>query len=159
MSFLRLSIHEHTATVILNRADKRNALNRAMLAELLQMFEHRPEQRLGRRTVQSPPAKRFGTRAVVGTVRAICRRARRSGRRCRPARLCELGGPRLQRHASRWRGEELGVAALSPRREAQPARGAPRKTPCLFASDFCTCPHSSLRTGIDSRSAPLVGVL
>ncbi len=39
MSLLRLHIHEHTATVILNRPEKRNALNRALLAELQEMFE------------------------------------------------------------------------------------------------------------------------
>src|SRR6185436_5135721 len=45
MSLLRLNIHEHTATVILNRADKRNALNRALLAELQQMFEDLHQER------------------------------------------------------------------------------------------------------------------
>jgi methylglutaconyl-CoA hydratase len=39
MPLLRLHIHEHTATVILDRAAKRNALNRELLAELQQMFE------------------------------------------------------------------------------------------------------------------------
>jgi methylglutaconyl-CoA hydratase len=39
MSLIRLTIHDHTATVILNRPDKRNALNRALLAELQQTFE------------------------------------------------------------------------------------------------------------------------
>lgn len=34
MSSLKLSIHDRTATVILNRPDKRNALSRALLAEL-----------------------------------------------------------------------------------------------------------------------------
>lgn len=45
MSHLRLTIHEHTATVILNRADKRNALNRSLLAELQQMFEDLHQER------------------------------------------------------------------------------------------------------------------
>src|SRR6187401_1645113 len=45
MKFLRLSIHDHTATVILNRPEKRNALNRAMLAELQQMFEDLHQER------------------------------------------------------------------------------------------------------------------
>jgi methylglutaconyl-CoA hydratase len=39
MSLLRLNITDHTATVILNRPDKRNALNRELLAELQQTFE------------------------------------------------------------------------------------------------------------------------
>jgi methylglutaconyl-CoA hydratase len=36
---VKLSIRDQSATVILNRADKRNALSRALLAELTQMFE------------------------------------------------------------------------------------------------------------------------
>jgi len=33
---IRISIHEHAGTIILNRPEKRNALNRAMLGELSQ---------------------------------------------------------------------------------------------------------------------------
>ena len=39
MHHLRLHIHEHTATVILDRPDKRNALNRVLLEELRQVFD------------------------------------------------------------------------------------------------------------------------
>jgi enoyl-CoA hydratase/carnithine racemase len=45
MSHLRLNVTDHTATIILNRAEKRNALNRALLAELLQMFEDLNQER------------------------------------------------------------------------------------------------------------------
>lgn len=38
-SFLKIHSHESTATVILNRPEKRNALSRALLAELVQAFE------------------------------------------------------------------------------------------------------------------------
>jgi len=51
MSLLRLSIHEHTATVVLNRPEKRNALNRALLAELQQMFEDLHQERRVRAVV------------------------------------------------------------------------------------------------------------
>ncbi|HUY36709.1 MAG TPA: enoyl-CoA hydratase/isomerase family protein [Pirellulales bacterium] len=34
MSLLRINLHQRTGTIILNRADKRNALNRALLSEL-----------------------------------------------------------------------------------------------------------------------------
>lgn len=39
MSSLKLNIHQHAATLILNRPEKRNALSRALLAELTQMLE------------------------------------------------------------------------------------------------------------------------
>ncbi len=45
MPLLRLSIHDNTATVILNRPEKRNALNRELLAELQQMFEDLHQER------------------------------------------------------------------------------------------------------------------
>jgi enoyl-CoA hydratase/carnithine racemase len=45
MPHLRLNITEHTATVILNRPEKRNALNRALLAELQQMFDDLHQER------------------------------------------------------------------------------------------------------------------
>ena len=51
MSLLRLHIHEHTATVILNRAEKRNALNRALLAELRQAFDDLQQERRARAVV------------------------------------------------------------------------------------------------------------
>jgi methylglutaconyl-CoA hydratase len=42
---LKISIHEHTATVILNRPEKRNALSRALLAELQQAFDDLHQER------------------------------------------------------------------------------------------------------------------
>lgn len=51
MSLVRLTIHEHTATVILNRPDKRNALNRALLAELQQTLEDLHQERRVRAVV------------------------------------------------------------------------------------------------------------
>lgn len=36
---IRVHVHDHAGTIILNRAEKRNALNRAMLAELQQAFD------------------------------------------------------------------------------------------------------------------------
>ncbi len=38
-SFLTMHLHENTATVILSRPEKRNALSRVLLEELLQAFE------------------------------------------------------------------------------------------------------------------------
>lgn len=51
MSHLRLNVTDHTATVVFNRPEKRNALNRALLAELLQMFEDLHQERRVRAVV------------------------------------------------------------------------------------------------------------
>lgn len=51
MAHLRLNITDGTATIILNRPEKRNALNRALLAELLQTFEDLHQERRVRAVV------------------------------------------------------------------------------------------------------------
>src|SRR5262245_13625263 len=51
MPDLRLHIHDRTATVILDRPQKRNALTRALLADLLQMFEDLQQEKRVRAVV------------------------------------------------------------------------------------------------------------
>jgi enoyl-CoA hydratase/carnithine racemase len=38
MPLIKIHLHEHSATIVLNRSEKRNALSRAMIAELQQAF-------------------------------------------------------------------------------------------------------------------------
>lgn len=56
---LRLNIHEHTATVILNRPDKRNALNRALLAGLHQTFDDLHQEKRVRAVVLTGSGSAF----------------------------------------------------------------------------------------------------
>ena len=56
---IKVHVHEHTGTIILNRPDKRNALTRSMLAELTQAFDDLRCERRIRAVVLSGAGKAF----------------------------------------------------------------------------------------------------
>ncbi len=56
---IKVQVHEHTGTLTLNRPDRRNALTRAMLAELLQALDDLRCERRVRAIVISGAGKRI----------------------------------------------------------------------------------------------------
>ncbi|MEX2119854.1 MAG: enoyl-CoA hydratase/isomerase family protein [Pirellulales bacterium] len=59
MPLVRVNIHQHAGTIILNRAEKRNALNRAMLAELAQALDDLRQERRVRAIVLTGAGSAF----------------------------------------------------------------------------------------------------
>jgi methylglutaconyl-CoA hydratase len=59
MPLVRVNIHQHAGTIILNRAEKRNALNRVMLAELAQALDDLRQERRVRAIVLTGAGSSF----------------------------------------------------------------------------------------------------
>jgi methylglutaconyl-CoA hydratase len=59
MSLVKLHVHEHTGTIILNRPKKRNALSRALLAELVQALGDLHQKRSVRAVVLAASGPAF----------------------------------------------------------------------------------------------------
>ncbi len=59
MSLIKTHVHAHTGTIILNRPEKRNALSRALLAELMQAFDDLHQQRKVRAVVLAASGTAF----------------------------------------------------------------------------------------------------
>ena len=59
MPLVRIHVHQHTGTIVLSRPEKRNALSRAMLAELMQAFHDLHLQRSARAVVLSGAGPAF----------------------------------------------------------------------------------------------------
>src|SRR5262245_3917031 len=69
MAFVKLSIREQTATVVLNRPDKRNALNRALLADLAQALSDLHLERRVRAVVLTGAGTAFCAGMDLGEMR------------------------------------------------------------------------------------------
>lgn len=59
MPLVKIHVHEHTGTIILNRPEKRNALSRALLAELDQAFDQLHQERKVRAVVLAASGPAF----------------------------------------------------------------------------------------------------
>src|ERR1700682_2686512 len=59
MPLVKLHVHQHTGTIILNRPEKRNALSRAMLAELTQALDDLHQERQVRAVVLAASGTAF----------------------------------------------------------------------------------------------------
>jgi methylglutaconyl-CoA hydratase len=59
MSLIKTHVHAHTGTIILNRPEKRNALSRALLAELMQAFDDLHQERTVRAVVLAASGTAF----------------------------------------------------------------------------------------------------
>jgi methylglutaconyl-CoA hydratase len=59
MSLVKVHIHEHTGTIILNRPEKRNALSRALLADLVQALDDLHQKRRVRAVVLAASGSAF----------------------------------------------------------------------------------------------------
>jgi methylglutaconyl-CoA hydratase len=59
MPLVKLHVHQHTGTIILNRPEKRNALSRAMLAELTQALDDLHQERRVRAVVLAAAGPAF----------------------------------------------------------------------------------------------------
>jgi methylglutaconyl-CoA hydratase len=75
MPQLRLNITEHTATVILNRPEKRNALNRALLAELQQIFDDLHQEKRVRAVILTGAGSVFCAGMDLGEMQETAARA------------------------------------------------------------------------------------
>ena len=70
---IRISIHEHAGTIILNRPEKRNALNRAMLGELSQALGDLHQERRVRAVVLTGAGPAFCAGMDLNEMRATSR--------------------------------------------------------------------------------------
>ncbi|MGE0608336.1 MAG: enoyl-CoA hydratase/isomerase family protein [Pirellulales bacterium] len=70
MPVIKLNIHEHTGTVILNRPEKRNALSRELLAELGQMFSDLHQEKRVKVVVLTGAGTAFCAGMDLGEMRA-----------------------------------------------------------------------------------------
>jgi len=61
MSLIKTHVHAHTGTIILNRPEKRNALSRALLAELMRAFDDLHQQRKVRAVVLAASGPAFSS--------------------------------------------------------------------------------------------------
>jgi enoyl-CoA hydratase/carnithine racemase len=67
---LRIHLHQHTATIILNRPDKRNAISRALMAELHQALDDLHRQRSARAVILTGSGPAFCAGMDLGEMQA-----------------------------------------------------------------------------------------
>ena len=81
MSLVRINVHEHTGTIILNRPERRNALSRDTIAELVQALSDLHQERRVRAVVLTGAGSSFCAIDLARNARDQAKRrpVRRSG--------------------------------------------------------------------------------